>query len=79
MEIKMVSGCTLDSLTVDGVEVRELSEVDSKKVMYKMAEAIPAKELCSILPNILEIFGKYEYIGKCDCCGDDIDKYTWEI
>ena len=79
MKIEMISGCTLDSLTVDGVEVRELNDVEAKQVMYKIVSAIPAKELCSILPNLLELFGEYEYKGKCDCCCDDIDKYTWEI
>lgn len=79
MKIKLISGCTCDSITIDGKEERELTDVERKTVMYKLVNAIPAKELSAILPPLMEMFGEYELIGHCDECGDDIEKYIWEI
>ena len=79
MKIKLISGCSLDSITIDGKEERELTDVERKTVMYKLVNAIPAKELSAILPPLMEMFGEYEFIGHCDECDDDIEKYIWEI
>lgn len=79
MIIEYVTGCTCDSLTIDG---KETVDMDIKDVRDVVVDLISRTEDLSILQNILMDFaqdGNWESLGHCDQCGDNIDKYTLEI
>ena len=81
MELRYVSGCTADSLTIDGVEVSELPP-------YAIAEVIrhlvgQCKDI-AILQELLERLIESDKesvcdISHCDQCDDAIYSYTLEI
>lgn len=80
MKIESVTGCTCDSLTVDGVETVDMDKNNVKEVIKKLID----KEddlgtLQSILIDLVERRGDFEDLGHCDQCGDWITKYTVEL
>ena len=80
MKIESVSGCTCDSLTVDGVETIDMDKEAVKKVIKKLIDKVDdLGTLQSILINLVETQGDFEDLGHCEQCGDWITKYTLEI
>ena len=80
MKIESVTGCTCDSLTINGVETIDMDKEAIKDVIKKLID----KEddlgtLQSILTDLVEIQGEFEDLGHCEQCGDWITKYTLEI
>lgn len=80
MKIESVTGCTCDSLTVDGVETVDMDKKAVKDVIKKLID----KEddlgtLQSILIDLVETQGEFEDLGHCEQCGDWITKYTVEL
>lgn len=80
MKLKMVTGCTCDSLTVDGRESTDFDNDESKVVIDKVCDWLKShSELQQLLKYVLDYHGEYESLGHCEQCGDFIDKYTLEI
>lgn len=80
MELKMVRGCTCDSLTVNGVEEVKLDDEERREVIKKIFETIEPKDLNYLLQWYLETFGDYECDDKpCECCGDCVEQYNVDI
>ena len=80
MKIVSISGCTCDSLTVDGVETVNMSKEGVKEVIKKLVDREDdLGTLQSILMDLVETQGEFEDLGHCDQCGDWITKYTVEI
>lgn len=80
MKIESVSGCTCDSLTINGVETVDMKIEDVKSTIIKLLNKEDDLGLLqSILISLVETKGDYEDLGTCDQCGDWITKYTIEI
>ena len=80
MKIVSISGCTCDSLTVDGVETVDMGKEDIKEVIKKLIDREDdLGTLQFILVDLVETQGEFEDLGHCDQCGDWITKYTVEI
>lgn len=80
MKIESITGCTCDSLTVDGVETVNMDLENVKNVIKKLIDNEDDLGLLqSLLINIVETKGDYEDLGTCDQCGDFITKSTIEI
>ena len=80
MKIESISGCTCDSLTIDGVETINMKITDIKEAIKKLIVAeTDLGTIQSILINLLESRGDFEDLGQCDECGDWITKYTLEV
>jgi hypothetical protein len=80
MKIEYVTGCTCDSLTVDGKETVDMDVNDLKLSIHKMIDSIDSiSTLQDIVMNVTELEGDYECLGHCDQCGDTIYKHTLEI
>lgn len=86
MILKKVTGCVCDSLTAefDGEEVEEIHMNDSQR--EEVIEAISRwmkenpDQLNYIMQDMIESFGDYENDGHvCECCGDTVTTWTWEI
>lgn len=79
MKINYTSGCTCDSLTIDGKESADLSPKVIKNAIVKALEKIDdIATLQDILMTVAET-GEYEDLGHCEQCGDWITSYTLEI
>lgn len=80
MKIESISGCTCDSLTIDGVETIDMKITDVKEAIKKLIDAeTDLSTIQSILINLVESRGDFEDLGQCDECGDWITKYTLEV
>lgn len=80
MKIESVSGCTCDSLNIDGKETIDMNIEDVKNVIKKLLdETNDIGVIQSILIDLVEYIGDYKDLGQCDECGDYITKYTVEI
>jgi hypothetical protein len=80
MKIISVTGCTCDSLTIDGVETADMDKRDIKDVVKKLIDNTnDLGTIQSILMDLVESQGDFEDLGTCEQCGDWITKYTVEI
>lgn len=80
MKIEYVTGCTCDSLTIDGKETNSMSIKDVRGcVLDIISRTTDLSLLEEILTNYVETDGDFENLGHCDQCGDSIWKYTLEI
>lgn len=79
MKINYVTGCTCDSLTINGKESIDLSPKVIKDAIVRALEKIDdISTLQEILMTIAET-GEYEDLGHCEQCGDFIYSYTLEV
>lgn len=79
MKINYVTGCTCDSLTIDGKESINLSPKVIKDAIVKALEKIDDEAtLQDILITVAET-GEYKDLGHCEQCGDWITSYTLEV
>lgn len=80
MKIESVTGCTCDSLTINGVETIDMDKEAIKDVIKKLIDREDdLGVLQSILIDLVEFQGEFEDLGHCDQCGDWITKYTVEL
>lgn len=80
MKIESISGCTCDSLTIDGIETVNMKITDIKEAIKKLIDAeTDLSTIQFILINLVESRGDFEDLGQCDECGDWIAKYTLEV
>lgn len=80
MELKYVTGCVYDSLTLDGVETVDLPIEKLQEALLKVIKSISKEDvLQDILICIMEGQGEYKYLGICGQCGDTINEFTLNI
>lgn len=80
--IQKVSGCTADSLNVDGIEEIDMTDEQRQEVIDKIFHWLKKHpdQLNYLLQDITETFGAYESDDHvCECCGDYITTNTWVI
>ena len=80
MKIESTSGCTSDSLTIDGVDSYDIKIEDLKEAIKKCIDReSDMGMLRSVLIDLVENRGDYEDIGICEDYGYIITKYTLEV
>lgn len=80
MELKYVTGCACDSLTLDGVEAVGLPIEKLQKALLKVIKSISKEDvLQDILICIMEGQGEYKCLGSCEQCGNTINEFTLNI
>ena len=80
MKIESTSGCTSDSLTIDGVDSYDIKIEDLKEAIKKCIDSEnDTGMLRSVLIDLVENRGDYEDIGVCEEYGYIITKYTLEV
>lgn len=86
MRLKKVTGCIADSLTAefDGEDIEEINMTPEQRmqVIEKIADWMKKNpdQLNYIMQDMTESFGEYENDGHvCECCGDTVTTWTWEI
>ena len=80
MEIQRVTGCTCDSLTIDGREEVELTAREKSHVKAVIYRFLTLRDLNEILQMILDRYGDYECSEEpCETCGDYIETTTLKL
>lgn len=80
MKINYITGCTCDSLTIDGIESTDMPAEDIKEaIVLSLNKVEDIATLQNILVSVLEEAGEFEDLGHCEQCGDWITSYTLEI
>ncbi|MBP3732214.1 MAG: hypothetical protein J6I84_03105 [Bacilli bacterium] len=80
MKLELTRGCICDSLTVDDEEEIDLTDDVRKEVLRKIFEALRPEDLNYVLQELIPCFGEYECDPEpCECCGDFVETYKWEI
>lgn len=82
MELQLVSGCICDSITIDGKEEIDLTNIERQKIVNKIADWIKKhpNELNYLLQDLIPRYGNYKSDGRpCEYCGDIVTTYTWNI
>lgn len=80
MKLKYTEGCVSTSLTIDDVETIDMEVKDFKTVIKKMIDKIDdVAILQDVWIRIMEMVGEEEEPLYCECCGDTIYTYNWEI
>lgn len=82
MILECVRGCICDSLNADGIEEIYMTDEQRQDVIehiFKWLKANP-DQLNYAMQALIPQFGEYESDGEpCECCGDIVETYTWEI
>ena len=81
MELKYVTGCVCDSLTLDGVETVDLPIEKLQEALLKVIKSISKEDV------LQDIFNMYHGKDKesisawevCEQCGDTINEFTLNI
>lgn len=82
MKLEYTTGCTCDSLTVNGKETVDMTPQELQEIIKKSIHRVTdIGSLQSILGTIIcnGDNGDYTDLGYCGQCGDSIDKFTLEI
>ena len=82
MKLQLVEGCVYDSLTVDGKEEIDLTGTERQRAINKIADWLKRhpEDLNYLLQDLVPRYGEYESDDvPCECCGDTVTTYTWDI
>lgn len=78
-EIELTTGCTLDSLLIDGKQFEKLNVDDARLVIKKLLD-LPLVEDMDLYNEIIRTiaYSKGEFIDgyKCEQCGDWVETYN---
>ena len=81
MILNYIEGCTVDNLTIDGIEISELPYYEIVDIIHYIVSRRKDK---GILKEMLAMLIEHDKesvcdISHCDQCGDDIYNYKLEI
>ena len=81
MEIKLTKGCICGSLTVDDVEVRDMTQEEKEETLKKIFEELKKEDLGLVRQELVPVFAEdYECDDEpCEQCGDYVETYTWNL
>lgn len=80
MELVYTNGCTVTSLSVDGVESIDMNMEDFRKVIHMIVDKIEdISELQDIFKNFMELNGELTGEYTCLCCGDCVTTHKIKI
>ena len=67
------------SLDIDGEEFVDIDYNRQKEICHKLVDKVSEGVLQRFIENACIEMGEYEDLGRCETCGEYIDKYTIEI
>lgn len=80
MRIQMTRGCVCDALTIDGKDEYELTDEERQKILDCVYKNLKPEHLNEVLQKLIELFGEYVSDDEpCECCGDYVEQYTWDL
>jgi len=85
MKLKKIIGCIADSLTAefDGEEVEEIDMTPDQRmeVVEKICDWLKKNpdQLNYVMQDFIETFADDYDSEPCECCGDTVYTWTWDI
>lgn len=80
VRFQMMEGCVCDSLTVDGKEEMDMSDDERREALRIIFDALEPDDLNNVLQELIPMFGDCISDDEpCECCGDYVSQYTWDI
>ena len=80
MKLEVTEGCTAFSYTVNDKEWVDLTDNERKDVLLKIIQSqIEFNNCQDVFISLVQEFGKYKNLGRCEQCGDCIEIHTLEI
>ena len=82
MKLKLVRGCICGSLTADDIEEIHMTDKERSEVCNKIGDWIKENpdQLNYVMQALIPELGDYKCDSEpCECCGDFVETYTWEI
>ena len=80
MKLEVTEGCTAFSYTVNDKEWVDLTDEERKDVLLKIIQSQNQFDNCQdVFISLVQEFGKYKNLGRCEQCGDCIETHTLEI
>ena len=66
-------------MEIDGVEFVDLSRDKQVKVVHELVDKVKDSAIFQeIVERIMESIGNFEDLGKCETCGDYIERYYYD-
>lgn len=79
MKIEYIIGCINSSLTVDKEEVTDININKLKSIVKHLVDKTDDTSILQeLILSFVQEYGKWEYLGTCEQCGDSIDKFVYE-
>jgi hypothetical protein len=80
MKLELIRGCVCDSLNINDDREIDLTDEQRREVLKKIFKHLKPEDLNYVLQALIPMFGEYECSEEpCECCGDFVETYTWEI
>ena len=80
VRLQMMEGCVCNSLTVDGREEMDMTDDERREVLKTIWDSLEPGDLYDIMRTLITSHGEYVSDDEpCECCGDTVDQYTWDI
>lgn len=84
MKIEYTTGCTKDSIDIDGEHIDNISPSKRLSLWYRLMDTIIEKgnvedDLQDLLIWVCERYGITEHQFHCDECGDDVFTTTLNV
>ena len=82
MKLVKVTGCVGDELSADGTNEIDMTDKQKQETIEAICSWLKRNpdQLNYVMQDLIETFGDYEVSEKaCECCGDHIWTWTWNI
>ena len=82
MKLVKVTGCVCDELSADGTNEIDMTDEQRQKTIDAICSWLKRNpdQLNYVMQDLIETFGDYEVSKEaCECCGDHVWTWTWNI
>ena len=80
MKIELTTGCTVDSLQIDGKQLKDLSYREMRDIIFSLVTEFTDEDLYNdIIRDIIYSKGEFKDGYTCEQCGDFVETYKLEI
>ena len=78
-KIEYTEGCTVTGCTVNDKDINYVNPNIIISIFKSMIDNMKDSDIIDFIIEYCKNYGKVEFEGHCDECGDNIIKYTLEI
>jgi hypothetical protein len=82
MRLKKVTGCIYDELSADGINEIDMTDEQRQKTIDAICSWLKRNpdQLNYVMQDLIETFGDYKISKEaCECCGDHVWTWIWDI
>lgn len=82
MKLRKVTGCICGELSVNGINEIDMTDEQRQETIDAICSWLKRNpdQLNYVMQDLIETFGDYKVSEEaCECCGDHIWTWTWDI